>query len=147
MNKTILSWLGGIAAATLSGILVWWFTTDRPVPPQPAEEIGLFEGQWTNENTATDGTTRIEIHQRLNDLSVHSWGKCQPKDCDQGQASAKVSDIDRGILTLTLTNSFSVRTMKLSVMSDGRLRLVDHTHFTDSSKRPDYDSSDYFKRP
>ncbi len=146
MTKTILGWLGGIAAAVISGLTIWWLTTEHPEPAPPGAKAGLFVGRWVNENTATDGITRVEIRQRLNNLFVHTWGACHPTDCDHGEQKVNVADSDDGVLSIKRTLSFASVESEFSVLPDGRLRVVSHTHFTDRSNRPDFDSSDYFKK-
>lgn len=47
-----------------------------------------FVGRWKNVDSATRGITRLEIVQNGRNYSVHAWGKCQPRDCDLGTASA-----------------------------------------------------------
>jgi hypothetical protein len=146
MTKTMLTWLSGIAAAVISGLVIWWLTTEHPRPLPPGAKAGLFAGSWVNENSGTNGITRVDIHQRLNKLFVHTWGKCVPTDCDEGEQTVDVVESDKGILSMKITLPFASEVQEVAVLPDSRLRLVRHTHFTDGSKRPDYDASDYFKK-
>jgi Fe-S cluster biogenesis protein NfuA len=113
------------------------------VPPSP---VSQFIGHWTNENPNTGGITRVEIRSESNTIFVHMWGKCHPTDCDWGETTTDISDANDGVLSLTWTFSFSVETQQVSVLSDGRLQVVGHVHYTDDSGRPDRDYTEYYIR-
>jgi len=108
--------------------------------------VEQFVGSWRNEDANTSGITRTQIRSQSNTFLVHMWGACHPTDCDWGEETTALSDIDDGILSLTWYQGFAIRTQELSITSDGRLRVWDHTHFIDGSGRSDYDSLDYFVR-
>jgi hypothetical protein len=74
------------------------------------------------------------------------WGQCHPTDCDWGTESTDRSDSDDGTLSITWDEGYKVETQELTTLSDGRLQVVSHTHFTDDSGRPDYDATEYFTR-
>jgi hypothetical protein len=103
-----------------------------------------FPGIWLNENRSTGSITRVEISSRLGQMLVHMWGSCQPVPCDWGTASASVSTGANALLTVKWSTSFHVVTQQLTLFPDGRLSVMGHTHFTDNSHRPDYDSKDIF---
>jgi hypothetical protein len=132
-----------IMGVTLSGSSP--ATPPRPAPP-PGANVDRFVGLWANENPQTEGITRVEITSRLGDLHVQMWGSCEPTDCNWGTQSTDVSDSDDGTLSITWRPGFKVEAQELTVLSDGRLQVVSHTHFTDDSGRPDYDSTHYFRR-
>jgi hypothetical protein len=145
LNKEVLTWFGGIIAAVVSSLMVWWLTTRQPAMP-PAAAAGLFAGSWVNENAFSGGITRVEIQQRLNQLHVHTWGKCVPQDCDHGSREVLVSSIKDRTFSIATDLSFKKEARELTLLPDGRLQLTSHNHFIDNSGRPDYDSSDYFKK-
>lgn len=105
-----------------------------------------FIGSWRNEDANTGGITRTQIRRESNALFVHMWGACHPTDCDWDEISTSVSDADDRVLSLTWTFSFAVVTQQVNVLPDGRLRVIDHTHFTDNSGRSDYDTLYLFVR-
>jgi len=105
-----------------------------------------FIGHWENEDPNTGGITRVEIRSDVSTIFVHMWGKCHPTDCDWGEETTAISDANDGVLSITWTFSFAVNTQQLTVLSDGRLRVTGHVHFTDNSGRLDYDYTHYFVR-
>lgn len=112
----------------------------------PAANVDRFVGRWANENPDTSGITRVEIDRRLNKLTVRMWGKCHPTDCDWGRQSTDVADSEDAVLSITWTKSFAVTTQQLTLLPDRRLRVSGHTRFTDTSGRPEYDSTHFFVR-
>lgn len=127
-----------------------------PAPAEPAPRTSAamppgasaqdFSGVWLNQNRDTGGITRVEIDQRLNNLSIRMWGACHPTDCDWGTKTTDSSDGNDNDISITWTTNFSVIDQKLTVTRDGRLQVSGHTHFTDGTGRPDYDSTGYFVR-
>jgi uncharacterized repeat protein (TIGR02543 family) len=109
-------------------------------------EVAKFSGEWLNEDPATGGITRVDIRYEANKIIVHMWGKCYPTDCDWGEEMTDISDATDGVLSISWTTSFCIRTQKITMLSDGRLKVDTHTHFTDNSGRPDYDSTNFFLR-
>jgi hypothetical protein len=120
-------------------------TASEPAPP-PGANVNRFVGLWANENPQTDGITRVEIQSRLDKLHIQMWGQCRPTDCDWGTESTDRSDSDDSTLSITWDEGYKVETQEVTNLSDGRLQVVSHTHFTDDSGRPDYDSTEYFTR-
>jgi hypothetical protein len=51
-------------------------------------QINRFEGQWRNINPGDEGITSIVITHRGARARVHVWGRCLPRDCDWGEATA-----------------------------------------------------------
>ncbi len=115
-------------------------STSTPVPLQ------AFAGQWFNEDPDTKDITHIEIDVEGASVMVHVWGKCEPKDCDWGETQADISEAEKGILLVKWEFSFKVETQKMILLSDGRLQVTKHTHFTDNSGRSDREAIEYFVR-
>ena len=103
-----------------------------------------FIGHWVNGDPNTDGITRIEIRSEANTIYLHMWGACTPTDCDWGEATTDIADANDGVLSVTWTPYFKIETQQLSVLSDGRLRVVGHAHYIDNSGRIDRDYTEYF---
>ena len=97
-----------------------------------------FVGEWTNKDLETRGITRIHIRQFGGRILVHMWGRCHPKECDWGDATARE---DEQALSVTWESRFAARDQKLALLADGSLQLQMHTHFIDRSKRPDRDDT------
>jgi hypothetical protein len=109
--------------------------------------VGTLGGIWANENERTSGITRVEIRSRWPGIEVKMWGRCQPTDCDWGSPySYDRSAVARGEMSLVWRPGFAVKNQELKRLPDGRLEIVTHTHFTDNSRRRDYDSKDYFRQ-
>jgi len=105
-----------------------------------------FEGEWTNKNPRTSGITRVLIEQRLDKLTVHAWGACQPADCDWQTTQAEASGANSGTIKVKWTTSFDVVNAALTIGEGQRLEVRTKTHFTDGSGRPDYEGVEYFQR-
>jgi hypothetical protein len=73
------------------------------------------------------------------------WGRCHPTECDWGDSTAVIEGGGK-VLSLTWNTNFNSDTQKLTLLADGSLELAGHTHFTDKSGRPDYDSKYTFAK-
>ena len=100
-------------------------------------------GEWTNKDFATRDITRIQIRQEGGKFVVHAWGRCQPHECDWGDATADVNDAGLSVLW---KQGFCVRTQVLSLLADGSLVVATQTAYTDDSTRPDRDTKDTFAK-
>ena len=98
-----------------------------------------FIGEWTNKDFKTRSITRVHIRQDSSKTIVHVWGRCHPKECDWGGATATIKG---SALAVTWEHGFSVVTQELILLPDGGLQLSAHTHFTDNSGRKDYDTKE-----
>jgi len=108
---------------------------------------GALGGVWANENERTSGITRVEIRSRWPGIEVKMWGRCHPTDCDWGSPySNDRSGVASGQMSLVWRPGFALKNQELKLLPDGRLEIVTHTHFTDNSRRRDYDSKDYFRK-
>jgi hypothetical protein len=96
-----------------------------------------FEGFWVNVDKSAPAITKARIADVKGQLLIHLWGACQPVDCDWGQSVLQgVGKIRR----VVWQQNFAVRRQEL-VLVEGvvpRLRIMEHTHFTDNSGRADY---------
>jgi hypothetical protein len=106
-------------------------------------EASSFVGNWANKDFQTRSITRVQIRLDSTNVIAHVWGRCHPTECDWGDTTA----IAKGkTLSLTWDHGFAVDTQELTLMADGSLQIVGHTHFTDNSGRKDYDSKDIFAK-
>jgi hypothetical protein len=106
-------------------------------------EASSFVGDWTNKDFKTRDITRVQIRLDGNSVIAHVWGRCHPKECDWGDATASAKG---QTLSLTWNPGFAVTTQALTLLADGSLQVTGHTHFTDSSGRKDSDSKDIFAK-
>lgn len=113
---------------------------------EKTSQIDKFLGYWANEDKDTNSITKVDIAKVGNDIVVHMWGKCHPDDCDWGISTTDISDADDGILNLTWIFDFAIETQELSVLSDGRLKVVAFVKFheDDIYHRVDYMYTEYF---
>ncbi len=109
-----------------------------------SEDPTIFVGRWANEDLATRGITRVEIRQEVGDIAVHMWGSCSPRECDWGEETGFFLKDRPGVLTVIWNPEFKVSIQEFRILSDGRLEVVEHTHFIDDSSRPDQDNHYYF---
>ena len=101
----------------------------------------IAAGTWVNTDPATRDITRIGIAQQADgSLVMHGYGACVPTDCDWGTALLTLSG---GQYAATYTFSFA--TVQLTLTQTGStLHATTATHFTDSSGRADFTTSDDF---
>lgn len=103
-----------------------------------------FLGYWINEDMNTRSITRVKIRSGPSGtVFVHMWGKCHPEDCDWGEQMANIDETDRS-LSIEWRRDYGVRTQKLDILPDGRLRVISHMRFTDNSGREDFTDEGYF---
>ncbi len=102
-----------------------------------------FLGFWVNEDPNTSGITKGDITESGENLAVQLWGKCHPTDCDWGSVTTAKTDAGDCILELTWVQSFAERTQTIEFITDERIKVVTHTHFTDGSGRADYTKTEY----
>ncbi len=136
----LLSLVVGLA---LVALLLVGCAVPTATPPPVASR---FVGSWTNEDTATPGITRVGIRVSAGTIFVHMWGKCEPRDCDWGEATTPVSDADDGTISLTWNPGFQTDSQQLTVLSDGRLQVTGYVHYTDNSGRADRGYTVYFRK-
>jgi hypothetical protein len=112
--------------------------------PAAAANFNLYNGTWINPAAAPQAITKIEIGVVDSKAHVHAWGQLRPKkDYDWGWEPA--STYTDGHLATRYKNSSCVRDLTIS-LSGNALVVKTHTHFTDSSGRPDRDDTDTLKR-
>ena len=134
-----------VIGAKGTGVDVWNVARDVTSPTR--SHVGPFGGQWVNENPAASGITRIDIASKWPVVQIKAWGKCHPVDCDWGAPETyDNSFIARGELYVTWRTNFADRRQRMTVLPDGRLQVETHTHFTDLSRRVDYDGTEIFRR-
>ena len=118
-----------------------------PIQPSLADP---FLGMWFNEDPETRNNTRVQIVRENRNLVVRMWGACFPEDCDWGTQTAAVwgtqtaaaLSVNDGVLELTWNQGFVVRMQKLTISSNGRLRLETFNDFLDG--RQDQTHVDFF---
>ena len=98
---------------------------------------------WQNTDPNTNGIVKIDIAEVPNGLTIHPWGACLPTPCDWGSQMVNVSP---GASTWDVhwSTSFAERDQHYTRVTDRRLNVTTHTHFTDNSGRADYDFTDNF---
>ena len=117
---------------------------EPPAPsPPPTDRPGTaqFLGEWKNEDPETRSVTRISVTDEQGKLVVHAWGKCFPTDCDWSEAEATATGQE---LSVFWDQKFATRRWELSLESDGRLKVSEHSHYSDA--RGDRDETSYFVR-
>jgi hypothetical protein len=145
----------GMASFALAASVSWWYLTPQSRAPltrspslvstAPSGQLDQYVGVWRNENPQTSGITKIEITNRLGAFAIHVWGKCHPTDCDNGihpLENASTGDA----LNYTADFKFKVDSGSVAIRENGNLELTTHSHFTDQSRRPDYDATYRFLR-
>ena len=127
------------------GIPAW--EAARAVLAASDSHVGQFGGRWRNMDPAASGITRIEIESKWPVVQIKAWRKCHPVDCEWGMPeSYNNSFVSAGDLRATWRTNFAHHMQRMTLLPDGRMQVETHTHFTDSSRRADYDSTEMFRR-
>lgn len=85
----------------------------------PARSVAAadFVGQWTNANRATAGVSRLVITRSGGTYRLHAWGRCHPRDCDWGSATAAAFGSSPGShRPVLLSAAFKQRTGETTVL-------------------------------
>lgn len=121
-------------------------------------QIGQFEGNWENVDSATSGVTKLNIKTLnlfgIKIITVRAFGQCHPTDCDWGNVVATAyapsvsSDLDTTARALTATYNpgFAVKLVVIRPLGGERLQADVYTRFTDGSGRTNYNATYIFKR-
>jgi hypothetical protein len=117
-------------------------------------DLNQYLGNWKNIDVNTGGITKIDISKAGNNLSVHTWGKCQPEDCDWGVAEAfpysestsqnMISNTQ--VVTAIYNTDFSQTILVIRLINANRLQVEVYTRFTDNSKRNNYTKTYLFSK-
>jgi formylglycine-generating enzyme required for sulfatase activity len=105
-------------------------------------------GNWLNEDQFTYDITRLNVSYGNGNYSVQIWNPCIqnniPDDCVWNGGNYNVSTITTTTMSIVWTFNSEVVTLNLEILPDGRLEVVNQTHFTDKSKGKDYVITEHF---
>ncbi len=104
-----------------------------------------FIGDWCNTDFSTRGITRVSIKKSGGEFIVHMWGRCHPKECDWGDATATL-DEEKMLLKVEWDQKFCLHKQELVILHDGTLQVTCSTHYVDNSKRQDRTATYQFKK-
>lgn len=84
--------------------------------------LETFAGRWENTAAQANGLTRLTITQKIpGQISVQLWRSCGPDNCNLGNYSSSINDLEDGILLLPLTWNDIPIEVELSLTESGRL--------------------------
>ncbi len=115
----------------------------NPTAPAMTTTAAAFVGTWQNVDSQTPSMPQIIISMQGSQLVVHAYGSCFPVNCDWGQMTVPLPT--NGTVSVVWPTSFNVVTQSMTIVGT-QLRSALHTHFTDSSGRPDFDNVDVFNK-
>jgi len=150
MKKKLLVAIAALAvAAALFG--AYRYVKTRPALFKAASgEAGPFAGKWANVDPNTWGIRRIEIGRGFSGLSVKMWARCDAgggpaQECDWGSpASYDNRNAAKGLLSVEWGDAASRRMQQLSLLPDGRLRVLTRT--TEAASKQGSERIEYFAR-
>ena len=107
-----------------------------------------FYGEWKHTKT-NPNISRVLILAHAGAMYLDMFGVCQPVDCDWRGFSPPPAlshhyDPMTGILNTQWTFDFVQITQQLTLMPNGKLKVVTQGHYLDNSGRTDYDTIEYF---
>src|SRR5215470_19841436 len=123
--------------------------TVSTLEPRIKVKITYFAGTWKNVNPPGRGITRLHVRTEGESVWVHAWEKCNPTDCDWGEASGtSVSSTSPSFptnavqkVTATFQTSFSDTMMTLTHVDESTLEADTQTRFTNNSGRSGYSAT------
>lgn len=113
-------------------------------------QLGQFQGNWINTNSATKSLVRLVIRG----TEVHPFGKCHPNPCDWGELPAVAYGPSTGAavrrsaeaLVATRHTSYSEVIFVIEPVRNHDLRVSTFTRFTDNSGRTPFTVTEFFRR-
>jgi hypothetical protein len=117
----------------------------KPLDRSAIPAAASFLGDWKNIDPTTRELRRIVVDR----TSIHPYGSCSPTACDWGRIrmqsfASQVEAQDTTALLAIFDDRVARRVITQMLEADGRLKVQIFTHFTDGSKRSDYEETDYF---
>jgi len=132
-----------LMAGALFGGYRYWKSRHAAFYPT-SRETGPFAGNWRNTDVGT-GITRIEVSSALVGIDLKIWSKCEPKDCEWGKpTSYDNGNAAKGALSIVWDDGILRRDQQLSLLPDGRLRVV--TRITEHASKQQTEKIEYFAR-
>jgi hypothetical protein len=111
----------------------------------PQQTSSGLSGTWYNRGTNTRDIVEVQIYMEIfggqYQWIIHAWGACEPSPCDWGTAVMNAEG--NGLYSATYIWNFAGAQLTIG-LEGSTLVVVNMTHFTDSSGRPDYTLTDYF---
>lgn len=138
-THNVLSWL--LANVWLVALAVTCSSValgQQSLEAQQLKKVSKFVGQWTPESLSPEGITRLQIHSDASTMFIETWSACQPAECYWGERSIDISDAEDGVLSVTWAAPGRIATQRISLVSDGRLRVAWHTTYADSHPPQDH---------
>lgn len=90
--------------------------------PNHTTTLETFAGRWENISAAPTGLTRLTITQKIpGQISVQLWRSCGPDNCNLGNYSSSINDLQDGTLSLPLTWNDIAIDIELSLSESGNL--------------------------
>jgi hypothetical protein len=120
--------------------------------------VADFEGAWKNADPTTRGISQVTIRTEGQEVFVHAFGKCHPRDCDWGEADAQMfspnvsTPIDTGAnaAIIQFKSGATETLLMLQVATTPVLGQIltyrSFTVFNDGSSRSNYVNSGHFER-
>jgi hypothetical protein len=107
---------------------------------------GPLAGQWKNLDPQNPLVTRVAIGRGWAGAQLKVWSRCKPADCDWGiPVTTDERYAARGLLSAVWDDGAARRTQQISILPDGRLRVVTRTHAAERSGKPE-ERIEYFGR-
>jgi TonB family protein len=79
-----------VAAAALFVALLPRHLVSAADQPSPGEEVAALVGTWKSAAIADPVIALLKVEARGSEATVHVWARCQPTNCDWGEATARV---------------------------------------------------------
>jgi hypothetical protein len=101
--------------------------------PQPAAESASLDGNWTNEDPAAPGVTRMTFRTDGSTVYVQMWTHCEDGECAWDELGVPQASP----LEVTWETPIAINLQTITLLADGRLQVDEKLQFTDGSGRGD----------
>ncbi|MDX9863667.1 MAG: hypothetical protein RBT34_02565 [Anaerolineaceae bacterium] len=107
--------------------------------PQPAASDASLDGNWTNEDPAAPGVTRMTFRTDGSTIYVQMWTHCEEDEC----AWDEIGVPQASPLEITWQTPIAKNMQTITLLADGRLQVDEKLQFTDGSGRGDVGMTSY----
>ena len=107
--------------------------------PQAAVSGASLDGNWTNEDPAAPGVTRMTFRTEDSTVYVQMWTHCEDGECAWDELGVPQASP----LEVTWQTPIAINIQSITLLADGRLQVDEKLQFTDGSGRGDVGLTSY----
>ena len=106
---------------------------------EAAADSASLDGNWTNEDPAAPGVTRMTFRTDGSTVYVQMWTHCEEGECAWDEMGVPQASP----LEVTWETPIATNLQTITLLADGRLQVDEQLNFTDGSGRGDVGLTSY----